>query len=168
MEKDVRFVNIREIATFSDGLFNINFLMFANKFSYIDKGFYHYRKYNSASATSNYRPDFLKRQTIMFGYLEKMVKEIDRADCYEAFNNRVCHSSMEMCLNALKSNKNFAQKYKEIKTVLNDPLHKAAGKTLSLGYFPLKWRIYFFLIKHKMSLLTFLMTLVIRTIQKRG
>ena len=44
-DNDIRFVNIREIATFSDGLFNINFLMFADRFRFIDKAFYHYRKY---------------------------------------------------------------------------------------------------------------------------
>ena len=36
--------NIREIATFSDGLFNIRFLQKANRFLYVDIPFYHYRR----------------------------------------------------------------------------------------------------------------------------
>ncbi len=167
-DNDIRFVNIREIATFSDGLFNINFLMFADRFRFIDKAFYHYRKYNTASATSNYRPDFLKRQSIMFDKLSNMVNMLDRSDCYEAFNNRICHSTMEMCLNAFKAKHSLGKKYREIKEILSDSLHKEAGKTLTLGYFPLKWRVYFFFIKHRMTLFVFLMTAVIRIIQKRG
>lgn len=168
IEHNLKFVNIREIATFSDGLFNIAFLMRANSFKFIDKCFYHYRKYNAASATSNYRPDFLKRQMIMFGYMEQMVKEIDCEECYEAYNNRIVLSTMEMCLNVTKCSNSFSDKYKEIKTVLNNPAHKKAYKKFALKYLPLKWKIYYFFVKYRMAFFVYAMTYAIRMIQKRG
>ncbi|MBO5199770.1 MAG: glycosyltransferase [Clostridia bacterium] len=168
IESDIKFVNIREIATFSDGLFNIAFLMRANSFKFIDKCFYHYRKCNAASATSNYRPDFLKRQMIMFGYMEQMVKEIDRKECYEAFNNRIALSTMEMCINALLSDKGFVNKYKEIKFILNNSAHKNAYKQFALKHFSLKWRIYYFFVKYRMTIFVYAMSYAIRKIQKRG
>ncbi len=167
-ENSLKFVNIREIATFSDGLFNISFLMHATSFRFIDKCFYHYRKYNAASATSNYRPDFLKRQMIMFGYMEQMVKEIDREDCYEAYNNRIALSTMEMCLNVTKCDKRFLDKYREVKAVLDNPAHKNAYQRFQLKYLPLKWKVYYFFVKYHMTAFVYAMTLVIRMIQKRG
>lgn len=168
LEKNIRFVNIREIGTFSDGLFNINFLMWAERFRFIDKCFYHYRKYNTSSATSNYRQDFLNRQLIMFSKLEAMVNLIDREDVYEAYYNRIALSTMEMCLNALKSNLSFAGKYKEMKAVLKSTIHLNSYKKLSLKYFPIKWKLYYFFVKHRMTPFVFAMTSVIRFIKKRG
>ena len=168
VENNIRFVNIREIATFSDGLFNINFLMYAERFRFIDKCFYHYRKYNAFSATSNYRQDFLKRQLIMFSKLETMVNVLNSEDVYEAFNNRIALSTMEMCLNTLKSDLNFKGKYKEVKTVLNNTLHRNSYKKLTLKYFPVKWKMYYFFVKHRMTPFVFAMTCAIRFIQKRG
>lgn len=168
LEKNIRFVNIRDIATFSDGLFNINFLMYAERFKFIDKCFYHYRKYNTSSATSNYRHDFLNRQLIMFSKLEAMVNILDSEDVYEAINNRIALSTMEMCLNVLKSNLSFLGKYKEIRTVLNSTLHVNSYKKLTLKYFPVKWKVYYFFAKHRMTPFVFAMTCVIRFIQKRG
>ena len=167
-DNDIRFVNIREIATFSDGLFNINFLMFADRFRFIDKCFYHYRKYNTASATSNYRPDFLKRQSIMFDKLSNMVNMLDRADCYEAFNNRIALSTMEMCINAVFSDKGFVYKYKEVNLILNDDEHKKSYKKLRLSYFPIKWKMYYFFVKYRLTFFVYILTLMIRMIQKRG
>lgn len=167
-ENNLKFVNIREIATFSDGLFNISFLMRANSFKFIDKCFYHYRKYNAASATSNYRPDFLKRQMIMFGYMEQMVKEINSKECFEAYNNRIALSTMEMCLNVTKNRDSLLNKYKEVRKVLNNSAHKNAYKNLKLKNFPLKWKVYYFFAKHRMTAFVFAMTLAIRKIQKRG
>ena len=168
LENNICFVNIREIATFSDGLFNIEFLTHTRRFRFIDKCFYHYRKYNTSSATSNYRQNFLNRQLIMFSKLESMVNKINCQEVDEAFNNRIALSTMEMCLNALKSNSNFLDKYKEVKEVLKNPLHVNSYKKLTLKYFPLKWKLYYFFVKYRMTPFVFAMTYAIRFIQKRG
>ncbi len=160
--------NIREIATFSDGLFNIRFLQKADSFLYVDKPFYHYRKFSAGAATSNYRQDFLRRQLILFEKLRKIAEEENTEDFLEAYHNRVIFSTMEICLNAFKSDKKFWEKYNEVREVLNSDIHKEAYKAMNLRPMPFKWKVYYFLVKTRLTLPVFLMTKVIRFIQRKG
>lgn len=162
------FYNIREIATFSDGLFNIRFLQKAERFLYVDEPFYHYRKFSSGAATSNYRTDFLHKQMILFGILKSIAEEENSKEFSEAYRNRVAFSTMEMCLNALKSDQKAGKQYQEIKQVLKNPEHKAAYKDFALKLLPLKWKVYYFLAKAGWTLPVFLMTKVMRFIQRKG
>lgn len=164
----LEFYNIREIATFSDGLFNIRFLQKADRFLYVDKPYYHYRKFSAGAATSNYRERFLERQMILFEMLED-IAEKESSDAFrEAFQNRVVFSTMEICLNALKGKHKFSRQYREMKQVLKNPMHRSACKQLRLGQLPMKWRIYYLLVKTRLTLPVFLMTKVIRFIQRKG
>lgn len=167
-ENALELYNIREIATFSDGLFNIRFLQKAERFLYVDEPFYHYRKFSAGAATSNYREDFLRRQLILFQMLQKIAEEENTEDFWEAYHNRVIFSTMEICLNALKSNQSFRCKYREMKEVLNSDIHKAAYKKMVLKPMPLKWKLYYSLVKTRLTLPVFLMTKVIRFIQRKG
>lgn len=166
-ENGLELYNIREIATFSDGLFNIRFLQKANRFLYVDIPFYHYRKFAAGAATSNYRENFLQRQLILFGMLRKISEE-ENGEFTEAYNNRVIFSTMEICLNALKSDKGFRQKYGEVKAVLKSPVHRAAYKNIRLRPMPMKWKVYYFLVKTRLSLPVYWMTKAIRFIQRKG
>lgn len=167
-ENGLELYNIREIATFSDGLFNIRFLQKANRFLYVDIPFYHYRKFAAGAATSNYRENFLQRQLILFNMLHKIAEEENSQVFLEAYFNRVIFSTLEICLNALKSNANFRHQYKEVRAVLNSQVHQAAYKHMNLRPMPLKWKIYYFLVKTGLTWPVFLMTKVIRFIQRKG
>ena len=104
----------------------------------------------------------------MFGYMEQMVKEINSEECYEAYKNRIVLSTMEMCLNVTKNQDSLLNKYKEVGKVLNNTAHKNAFKGFKLKFFPLKWKVYYFFAKHRMTAFVFAMSLAIRKIQKRG
>ena len=164
----LEFYNIREIATFSDGLFNIRFLQKADRFLYVDKPYYHYRKFSAGAATSNYRENFLKRQLLLFGMLEKIAQEEGTEPFRKGFYNRVIFSTMEICLNALKRKQSWLQQYREMKQVLKSPLHRQAYGYLQLGMLPMKWKVYYFLVKTRLTLPVFLMTKIIRFIQRKG
>lgn len=166
-ENSLSFYNIRTIGTFSDGLFNINYLLYAKKMEYVNKYFYHYRKTNSASATSNYRENFLEKQLILFAEIDKIVKEQGK-EFEEALSNRIALSSMEMCLNVFKSSKKATDKYTEIKEVLNNPIYKNAYKNFDISYLPLKWKIYYFFIMARFIPGVYLMTRIIMFLKKRG
>ena len=167
-ENRLTFYNIREIATFSDGLFNIRFLQKAQRFLYVDEPFYHYRKFASGAATSNYRMDFLQKQMILFRMLKCIAEEENSKEFAEAYQNRVVFSTMEICLNALKSDKKSREQYQEMKQVLKNPEHQAAYKGLSLKPLPMKWKMYYFLVKAGWTLPVFWMTKVMRSIQRKG
>lgn len=168
LKNNLEFFNIRKIATFSDGLFNISFLLKANKFQYVDECFYHYRKFTSGAATSKYREDFLSRQLVMFDYMKDLIKDADDEDFLKAYANRIVLSSMEMCLNVFKSDKSVALKFAEIKDILNSEIHKSAYKNLTLRDFPTKWKVYFFFIKHRLTAFVYIMTFLMRQIQRKG
>ena len=135
---------------------------------YMDEPFYHYRKFAAGAATSNYREDFLKRQLILFDMLRKIAEEEKCEEFMEAYYNRVIFSTMEICLNALKSHKGFREKYGEVKAVLKSPMHREAYGHIKLRPMPIKWKAYYVLVKTRLSLPVYWMTKVIRFIQRKG
>ena len=165
---NLEFFNIHKIATFSDGLFNIRFLQKADRFLYVDKPYYHYRKFSAGAATANYRPNFLERQNILFGMLQEIALTESGEAFRKAYYNRVIFSTMEICLNALKQKTSFPTQYREMKQVLKNPLHQQAYCYMELGVLPTKWKVYYFLVKTGFVLPVFAMTKVIRMIQQKG
>lgn len=162
------FDNIREIASFSDGLFNIKFLLHAERFRFMDRGFYHYRKTNAASATSNYRENFCARQQVMFEKMRDLIDGCGIADMEEAYRNRLAFSTMEMCNNALKKTARFGEKYREIKTILRTENLREACRKIHLSYLSFKWRVYYVFLKSRSVLGVYLITSVIRKKQQKG
>ena len=167
-ENGLEFFNIHEIATFSDGFFNIRFLQKANRFLYVDKPYYHYRKFSSGAATTRYREEFLARQMRLFQMLQTIAQEEGSEEFRKAFHSRVIFSTMEICLNALKGKRTFRQQYREMKQVLRNPLHREAFQSLDTGVLPMKWKVYYSLAKTGMVFPVFLMTKAIRFIQRKG
>lgn len=166
-QNNIRFFNIRQIGTFSDGLFNIEFSRHLEKFLFIDEGFYHYRKTNTSSATKNYRENFMAKQAVLFDKIYELIKD-ESQDILTAYYNRISIGTMELCLNALKQNAKLAKKYKEIKAILKDPLHIKALKKLRLSFLPLKWKIYFSLIKIRFTPGVYFMSAVVLKLMNRG
>lgn len=164
----LEFVPREPIGSFEDGLFNISVMKYVKRFYYLDKCFYHYRKTNAGACTANYRPNYLEKQTLLFERLKKIADEINDSRFLEAFYNRVSFSAMEMCLNIIKSTKSGTEKRREIAKVCNSPIHREAFGCLQLRYFTMKWRVYFWFIKHRMIWPAYWMTKAIRFIQKRG
>ena len=168
VDNKIEFFNIRAIGTFSDGLFNIELFKHVKSFLFVDRGFYHYRKTNTHSATSNYREGFPDKQGLLFEKIESVLKDCFTGDIEMAYYNRIAIGTMELCLNALKSKKDFKEKYREIKAVLNDELHKKAISRLDIKLLPVKWKIYFVFIKLRITILVYLMTYAIRMLMNRG
>ena len=168
LNNNIEFDNIREILTFEDGLFNIKFLQHTNSFRFLDKEFYHYRKTNISSVTSNYKEDFMQKQMVMHEKLKNYISNIFDAEFELAFNNRLSYSVMEMCNNALKSNFGFIHKYNEIIQILKNEKLKKAYKKFDLTYLPLKWKMYYIFVKKGIVPAVYLMTWVLRCLQKRG
>lgn len=165
-QNGVEFEPREPIGSFEDGLFNLKVMVHANSFYYTDRAFYHYRKTNADSCTANYRTDYLDKQSKLFGQLRELAGE--EPQLTEAFYNRVIFSNLELCLNALKSQKSAKEKRQEIRRILNSPVHIQAGAYIDLSNYTLKWKVYFFLIKHRMVCPVYWMTSVIRRLQKRG
>ena len=167
-DNSLSFYDYRKIAGFSDGLFNIQFLQKADRFYYIDEPFYHYRKFNIGAATSSYKENFLERQGLLFGMLRQIAEQENDPSFTAAYQNRVIFSTMEMCLNVLKRKQEVVQQCREIQQILKDSEHQQAYRNLDLKYLPVKWRIYYFLAKQGMTFPVYIMTKMIRYLQRKG
>lgn len=165
----VRFTNIWEIGSFEDGLFNFCVLLKAKRFEYIHKPFYHYRKTNAGSETTGYRRDYIAKRLVLAERLKEKINQENQWDYFcEAFYNRIVHATMEISFNALRNKAAFIEKYKEVHSVLHHPQFISAYKAFQLRDLGMKWKIYFFFIKHSMTLPTYLMTAVILKLKSRG
>ena len=167
LDNNIKFTDMSKIGAFEDGLFNIEYFLHINSFKFIDKPFYHYRKYNEGSCTSNYRKDFLKRQLYLFEKISALILDNDNQDFKRAFESRVALSTMEMCLNALKNKDKFKVKYSEVKGILKDNTIRQALKKLRLKPLPFKFKIYYFFAKHKMVFSCYMLTSMLKKLRDK-
>ena len=68
----IQFVDIREVGTFEDGLYQMVLYKDCSRFVYIDEPFYHYLKTNEASVTTRYKADLAEK----FQHLWNILKNI--------------------------------------------------------------------------------------------
>ena len=166
---DVRFVSLQEIGSFEDGYFNFCVFVHMNRFSFIDRPFYHYRKNNGSSYTANYRKNYFERQCVLFSLLRNKIEQEEKWDYFsEAYRNRVVLSTMEICFNAMCNKASFLARYREIRGVLKHEYCREFYKSFDISPMSLKWKVYFFFITHSMVLPTYVITKLIIMLKNRG
>jgi len=74
------FVDLAEIGTYEDGLFNLAVFRNAEKVVYINKPFYHYRKVNMQSITIRYNPNLLSQWKHLYAKIRSQI--VDAEDFY--------------------------------------------------------------------------------------
>ncbi|MBQ7340052.1 MAG: glycosyltransferase [Clostridia bacterium] len=169
VDNEVKFTSMREIGTFSDGLFNLEFFLKAKSFYYVDEYFYHYRKTNVGSCTSNYREGFFDKNQVLLGKIKNLVEPyFDDKDFLGAYHNRIAYSVLEICLNETKRDCKSSVKRKAIKKVLKNKLYRSGVKHFKLKYLPLKWKGFYLFIKLKNAFVITKLTKIIYKLKKRG
>ena len=166
-ENKLAFQSIRIFGSFVDGLFNLSFLKVAKKFQYLNQYFYHYRKTNPKSATSNYREGFVDKQILLFNEIKQTISDYQTNDFIEAFNTRIAVGGMEACFNEFKNGCSFSKKYRAIKKILKSPIYFESYKGLSIKHFSLKWKIFYFCMKHRLVLSVCILLKVMKKLKGR-
>ena len=83
----------------------------------MQKYFYHYRKYNENSITSQYKEKLFDQWNHMYDLMFKYIKDNHLDGSYvTALNNRICLGILGQGLNLMESDKK--QKNREIKKIL--------------------------------------------------
>lgn len=168
-EKYLRFVDLREIGSGEDTLFNIYVFNEVNKVILLNKPMYHYWRGNSNSITSRYIPNFVEKRRNYFNYMKDFIKNNNLGNEYEiALNNRICTSVLGMgLLECSKSNDiSFFDKIRNIKGILKEDYIDNAYRNLELSNFSLHWRVFYFFNKYKFSILSFGMINIIEVLRK--
>ena len=163
------FIDLSEIGSGEDTLFNIYAFNKVNKVILLNKPMYHYWRGNENSITSRYIPNFVEKRRNYFKYMKMFIKENNLSSEYEtALNNRICTSVLGMgLLECSKSNKiPTINKIRNIKEILNEDYIDAAYRNLQLKYFSMHWRVFYFFNKYKLSLPSYLMINTIEVLRK--
>ena len=155
LAKKAKFVDIREVGTFEDGLYQIDVYQYCNCFAYIDDPLYHYRKTNNQSITTKYKSDLFIRWQHLYDLMEDRIVENGYGDDYkQALSNRICFGLIGLGLNELadKQSNGFV-KSKRLKQFLETERYQTAFQRLRTEVMPLKWKVFFGLCKKKYTLL---------------
>lgn len=159
-ENKLKFVDLSEIGSAEDTLFNIFTFNYLKKVMFLNKPMYHYWRDNPKSVTSQYNPKLKEQRKVFFKYISDFLKENNFVQVFEeALNNRICTSVLGLGLiECSKNNKvSVINKIKNIKKIINEEYVRNAYKNLELKYFSIHWRIFYFFIKNKMSFCSYLM-----------
>lgn len=159
-DNGIQFPDIREIGTYEDGIFNLYALQYAKRVVYIQQYLYHYRKNNSDSLTTKYKPELFAQWQNLFRLMEGYINENRLPQAYhEALENRICLSVLGQGLNMLEAPVSGNEKKGMIKSMLRDPGYSKAFEHLQMQYFPMHWKLFFNAAKRRQAgLLFFLLT----------
>ena len=159
-ENKINFVDLKEIGSAEDTLFNIFTFNYLSKVMFLNKPMYHYWRDNPKSVTSQYNPKLKEQRKVFFKYISDFIKENNFEQVFEeALNNRICTSVLGLGLIECSKNNKISRinKIKNIKKIINEEYIRNAYKNLELKYFSIHWRIFYFFIKNKMSFCSYLM-----------
>lgn len=157
LKHNIEYVDTKIIGT-EDALFNLYVFGHINTGVYINKHFNHYRKDNNTSLTKSYKSNLLSQWNQLFTFMNDYIQENHLDDSYtSALNNRVCLSIIGLGLNILNSNETGLTKIKMIKQIISGPLYRRSYKKLTLQYFPIHWKLFFFFAKYNNAFFVYLM-----------
>lgn len=159
-DRALRFVDLAEIGSNEDGLFNMQAFAGARKTVFLRKPLYHYRRDNPGSITSAYRPRLRQQWERLFERIGTFIQEHSLPRPFrEALSNRKAISLMGLARNVLQDvgERGFAARYRKIGNLLKDKALALAVRKLPLSFFPLHWKMFFLLAQRKMTLPFYMM-----------
>lgn len=168
-KNDIHFVDLLEIGTNEDSLFNIQVFNHVNSFVFINKPYYHYWRENSTSVTSKYKPKLINQWFNLYQKIESIIKEKNLTnEFYIALNNRICLNTLGLGLNTISraNPSSILMKIKIIHSILNDDRIKRSFKQLKLSQFPIVWRVFYFFAKFRSAVGFYLMLIIIDWLRK--
>ena len=169
-ENKLKFVDLNEIGSAEDTLFNIFTFNYLSKVMFLNKHMYHYWRDNPKSVTSQYNPKLKEQRKVFFKYISDFIKENNFEQVFEeALNNRICTSVLGLGLIECSKNNKISRfnKIKNIKKIIHEEYIRNAYKNLELKYFSIHWRVFYFFIKNKMSFCSYLMLSIIEFLRAK-
>jgi glycosyltransferase EpsH len=157
-----KWVSEREVGSAEDAIFNLYALSACKKFVYINKHLYCYRKTNEQATTYRYRKNLVSQWEKLFSYFREFCYESENPSHYlAALDNRIALGMLGIGLNELSNPENFFVKAKNLRNTLNKSTWKKAYTNLDFYYFPLKWKMFFYLCKFKITELLLILLQII-------
>lgn len=148
----IPFVDICDVGTFEDGLYQMVVYKDCSRFMYIDRPFYHYLKTNEGSITTCYKAELSGKFQNLWNIIESYIDKFNLENIYrEALSNRISLSMIGLGLNEIKSNRGFSQVLTKIGNLLRIKKIKNSIKLLDTSSMPVPWQVFFFLCKKNLT-----------------
>lgn len=165
-DNKIKFIDIRRIGTYEDGLFNLEVFQYTNKVIFINHHYYHYRKNNNSSITFKYNQNLYSNWLNLYSVMENYISHNKLDNQYtKALNNRISIGIIGLGLNTLKANINHIKKVKLLKEVVSSKQYRKAIKGLEIKYLPLHWKFFFRCAQHNMVICIYLVLLSINKLR---
>ncbi|MBQ8813401.1 MAG: glycosyltransferase family 2 protein [Lachnospiraceae bacterium] len=162
-----RIVSERVVGTSEDTIFNL-YALEGCRISYINRCFYHYRKTNIQSITTQHKPDLIDKWDVMYSVVQEYIDGSGRKEEYQTpFLNRVACGMIGLGLNEVGSRESLWQKTKKLRLILDKPLYREAFAQLDISYCGVKWKVFFLLCKKKAVFLLAIMLQIINYLRSR-
>lgn len=162
-----RIVSERIVGTSEDTIFNL-YALDGCKISYINKCFYHYRKSNAQSITTQHKPDLAEKWDVMYGIMQEYIDGSGRTDEYHTpFLNRVACGMIGLGLNEIGSTESIWKKSQRLRAILDKPLYREAFAQLDTSYCGAKWKLFFLLCKKRWTFLLAVLLQIMNYLRSR-
>lgn len=144
IQSDASFIDLAEIGTYEDGMFNLETFFYANKVAYLDQCLYHYRRNNKTSITSIYREELFGLWENLYQRMQQYIQEKNLPEVYnEALKNRIALGVLGLTLNVSSARKSFFEKRRELREILKSEQYHTALISLDISRMPKKWKIFY-------------------------
>ena len=160
-DSEISFVDLKEIGSAEDTLFNIEVFNNVIRAAYCDKCFYHYRK--GSGMTSKYNKDLPLLRRNFFEKIRSIVENKDSV-YKEALDNRIALSITGLGLNILCNNSNYNRQIKDLQDIISIHPYSLSIDNISVSDMPFHWKYYYNSAKKRKLRICFLLLVVIKKI----
>lgn len=151
-----RYFDTKVVGSCEDGLFNIYALYNSVVMYYMDIPFYHYRKTNLGSLTSQYRPLLPELWGNLFQEMKRAITDLSLpVICEEALMNRIALSVVGIGFSEIR-NPNRKEIKSNIMKWITSSQYQEAIRRLKFKFLPFKWKVFLWFCKKKQGAVVYL------------
>lgn len=141
----IEFRDLKEFGTWEDGIFNLEVLEKASHVRIINRPYYHHRKVSKATYTTSYKPDLHLKWLHKFEWIKTfLVSRNKSGDFFEAQQNRIAVTTLNLAFNEMNSGKTFGEKIQAVTQILEHPVYVNAFRHFKLKHLPAVWKIFYY------------------------
>ncbi|MGM0874227.1 MAG: glycosyltransferase family 2 protein [Bacillota bacterium] len=168
-KNNINFIDLNEIGSNEDTLFNIHASYYAKSFVLLNKAYYHYWRANTTSITSKHNPNLVSQFGKLYSRMESFLNEKKLGEEFQvALSNRISLNTLGLGLNTIsKGNKHsMINQVNDINKVLNNNRIKRSLEQFELKHCSIIWKTFFFFAKNGLAFGLYLMLISIEVLRK--
>lgn len=154
---DISLESTRKTGTLEDLLFNVEYLIHANKVFYLPDCLYHQRKANAESITYSYKANLDIKWLYVYQEIESKVDKSVYPWLPPAIERRKALCLFGLGLNIVFSRKGWRQEYKMLDEIIRSYWYKVAIAKLDTSPMPQHWKCFYEAARYKKTWAVLLM-----------